>query len=452
MIVMVKADQAILSLFQRKEWLTDTECREFIESYIPDMRVSSKRIDQSFKHSQYTIVKHHDKTYVLYNTLYNSMLTMSNAEYEQYSTLVFSDLNLVGTLADHGFLIPDYTDEFEKYCHYKAAIGRWFEMPAHYTVVLTTRCNARCFYCYEDGIPFRDMTEETAKRFADLLLRSQKEIEITWFGGEPLMQSNRIDDICHILRENDVPFKSNMITNGSLLTEELICTKFPEWNVNGIQITLDGMKEEYAKRKCYLHNGENMFDKIIENIRRLLIHGIAVSVRLNIDGHNANECVNVAKYLKVCFPDDGNLDVYPAFLVGNNSLTISERQKIASTIYKLYEPSLHLLYEIPSICPCLYRQPGAFVIDADGSVLCCDRDVGKQMTKIGHVDEWQNFDQVKKSENNYSQLRHQCISCVYYPKCGGGCEADYNAGTSYDACFMHRYQTEYLLNKIMGIN
>ena len=78
-----------------------------------------------------------------------SMLTMSDTEFQQYRTLDFQELSLIEPLVDNGFLIPVYTDEFERYNYYKNGLLEFYPSFAHYTIALTTKCNARCFYCYD---------------------------------------------------------------------------------------------------------------------------------------------------------------------------------------------------------------------------------------------------------------------------------------------------------------
>lgn len=451
MIVMIKAQKGILSLFQRKEVLSYDECWNFLQSFTEEM-IQPLSVDIELKHSQYTIVKNKGKIYLLYNTLYSSMVTMSDIEFKQYKEMSFTELNLIEGLTDNGFLIPNYTDEFQYYQYYQNGLFSLYPAPSHYTVVLTTKCNARCTYCYEEGVQQFDMTEETAERFAELLINSEKDIDITWFGGEPLIKTNLIEIISRKLHKNGKDFTSSIITNGSLLTNEMIQRNFLEWNIGWVQITIDGMAEEYAKRKRYYDTSTDFFNKIIKNIDYLINNKIHVSVRLNMDSKNYEECIKVAELFKEKYPENSYLDVHPAFLVDkNNSLyNIEKRVYYSSKIYSIQHPESELLIENPKIHACFFQQPGAFVIDTDGSILCCDRDVGKQKTKISDIFSIDKFDDLVKLNNIIPETRMECESCVYYPKCGGGCRAAYYSKCEYDACFMIRYKIEFMLNKIMN--
>lgn len=452
MILMMKANRSVLWLFQRKDLMTAEECVNYLQTFNAE-KIPSIPVDIRLKHSQYTMEKHKGRTWILYNTLYNSMLTMSDREYKQYREQNFHDLDMVEVLADNGFIIPEYTDEFDRYNYYQKELYNMFPSPAHYTVVLTTKCNARCIYCYEKGVRYEDMSLQTAEKFSELLLRTEKNIDITWFGGEPLLNTKLIDIISNVLNSNNKEFTSGIITNGSLLSEEIIETRFKNWHIEWVQVTLDGMAEEYAKRKCYYNAKENNFDKIVENIDLLLANNVNVSIRLNSDAENREECMRAAAFLKERYNGNMYLTVYPAFLTGdkNNLREMNERIKYTSSVYRMYPPESELLSDNPKVNACFYQQPGAFVIDFDGIILCCDRDVGKQKTKIGTVYEIESFNDLKKPNEIIPKVREQCRSCVYYPKCGGGCRAAYSCRCEYDACFMERYKTEFLINKISGV-
>ena len=93
-----------------------------------------------------------------------------------------------------------------------------------YTILSTSDCNARCFYCYEKGRSRIHMSEETATATADYITRhsSGEKVSIHWFGGEPLYNKKAISRICSLLTESGITFKSSMISNGFLFDEETV--------------------------------------------------------------------------------------------------------------------------------------------------------------------------------------------------------------------------------------
>ena len=62
----------------------------------------------------------------------------------------------------------------------------------NYTILTTTNCNARCFYCYESNLPHINMEETTAKRLVEYMIENKESNTLRrhWFGGEPLVGIN----------------------------------------------------------------------------------------------------------------------------------------------------------------------------------------------------------------------------------------------------------------------
>lgn len=151
------------------------------------------------------------------------------------------------------------------------------------------------------------------------------------------------------------------------------------------------------------------------------------------------------------FSDFSYLIAYPAFLSGESYGMEDEqkRKSYSECIYQLYPPEHKLLTENPKVNSCYFQQNGAFVIDTDGSVLCCERDIGRQKTRITSIQDTVTLDDLKKPSHIFPRIRKQCQICAYYPKCLGGCAATYHHSCNYDACFMEKYKVEYLLNKII---
>ena len=68
------------------------------------------------------------------------------------------------------------------------------------------------------------MTPETADEVVEFIKKHHggKKIAIDWFGGEPLVGARIIKRICEKLKTEGIDFKSDMVTNGYLFTEEMI--------------------------------------------------------------------------------------------------------------------------------------------------------------------------------------------------------------------------------------
>lgn len=137
----------------------------------------------------------------------------------------------------------------------------------HYHIILTEVCNSQCRYCYEksmkefgneiDKVLKFDMntpekSEVDIKRLKEFIAKD-KEAVIIFYGGEPLLE---IEKIKHIMDHLDVPFR--MQTNGKLLD------KLPSRYLNRIGkilVSLDGDKERTDENR-----GKGTYDLVMKNI------------------------------------------------------------------------------------------------------------------------------------------------------------------------------------------
>ena len=103
-----------------------------------------------------------------------------------------------------------------------------------------------------------------------------------FFGGEPLLNLPVVyylaERLWRAARERGVEMGISIITNGLLLTEEVVDRLVP-YGLRGVKITLDGDRETHNRMRP-LRGGQGTFDRIIENIRR-----VAGRVRVAIGGN-----------------------------------------------------------------------------------------------------------------------------------------------------------------------
>lgn len=205
-------------------------------------------------------------------------------------------------LVRHGFYVPAGFDEHKLAMQIRSVAAMMQKKKPRATFLLptTTDCNARCFYCFEHGTKRIPMTPETAKDAVAYMIRvsGDEELKLTWFGGEPLYNRRAIEIICAELKKVGKPFRSVMISNGYYLDEETARTAVRDWNLDLVQITLDGTKEIYQRTKAYVERDPNAFDRVIENIRRASEAGIAIHIRLNMDARNADDLYRLTDELK----------------------------------------------------------------------------------------------------------------------------------------------------------
>ena len=137
------------------------------------------------------------------------------------------------------------------------------------SVATTMSCNLRCPYCFEEGNKSPEfMHDDVADAIVKYLVsKKSHNINITWFGGEPLMNFKVIERISNSLKKNDVRYAASIITNGTLFTRGMI-EKLDEYSIKSVQITLDGKQSQHDKKRFFV-NGKGTYAKIRRNRQTL---------------------------------------------------------------------------------------------------------------------------------------------------------------------------------------
>lgn len=407
------------------------------------------------KESAFNVYKEVKDEYLVYNTLYGGFARIDGNEYKGIRDLASGLLpeETIELLKMNGFIIDADINEREVYDKARHEIIRLQEEEgAGYTIAVTTACNARCGYCYEKGADIVYMDRQCADRTISFIKKNYNgnTISITWFGGEPLLNTEIISYICQGLSEGNIKFTSSIISNGFLFHNELINMAKDKWNLEHVQISLDGTEAEYNKIKNYKAVHVNPFKKVISNIIGLLNNEINVSIRLNISRDNAENLKELVEYIadKILF--NKYLVIYPAFVEGlgkEYSLTDEEKVhtiKMLLDIVPFYSLAWYRskLYEKPYLYACMRENPLSVVIDADGSICRCEHNIGRRKLK-NISDSISNtnsaIEKLCDVEIDY-KMNEKCKECKYYPRCLGGCMADRLDGNGY--CNIDRYVIE----------
>lgn len=264
--------------------------------------------------------------YLIRNTLSFEVTELTEQENTALSqlddapvTLDFIRDNGLEQLARSRCIVETDYDEAGKYRQVifllKTMAGRK-EGITSYTILPTTACNARCTYCYEEGIAVRSMSPDTADRLVDYICenRAGHKVSLHWFGGEPTAAAHIITRICTALSEREVPFASDMITNASLITRALAREAKEVWHLRRVQVSLDGYRTDYELRKRYLDPAGHNYDAAMRAVHYLADEGIKVDMRVNIDTENLPRIEAFLHDIKAEFPDTSNISLYLALL------------------------------------------------------------------------------------------------------------------------------------------
>ncbi|MBR4768852.1 MAG: radical SAM protein [Lachnospiraceae bacterium] len=296
----------------------------------------------------------------------------------------------------------------------------------NFTILTTTDCNARCFYCYEMGRKRVPMEEKTAHDVAAYIRRVScgKEVKLHWFGGEPLFCRQAIEIITEDLKNAGVSFRSTMTSNGYLFDEETVRKAKEEWNLSRVQITLDGTKEVYNRTKAYIYKDPDAYERVLNNIEQLSDSGITVSIRLNMNEKNAENLLELAKELGKRFSGRKNIHAYVAMIFTYTDGIRSFAGEASSRAYaiavreRLSRYGLLKAGRLPDrirLNHCMADDDQAVVIMTDGSLGKCEHYSDSEMFGSIYSDEYDD-NQIQKWKERAKPIE-ACRKCSYAPRC-----------------------------------
>lgn len=282
--------------------------------------------DRIYRLSKYAYCKSFRDRHYIKSTMTGGIYELSDEEWavvDPSADLIIqgSDIEAAG-LADlvSGCVLVYSTDD--DYSRYRFAVTAIKAMDRSsrgvktYTILPTTACNARCVYCYEQGMKVSTMSEATADKVIDFILKTKRSEEITlcWFGGEPLVAANIINRICTGLNEKGVLFKSRIITNASLFTPELLDTAVNVWHLKRAQVSVDGAKSDYEARKLFCSPKIHNYEYLLKTIGLMLEAGLEVTLRCNFDQGNIEGMYSFWEDVNNLYGESDNLRIYSAML------------------------------------------------------------------------------------------------------------------------------------------
>jgi uncharacterized protein len=155
----------------------------------------------------------------------------------------------------------------------------------HLILLPTEQCNFRCTYCYEDFSIGRMPPEvvQGVKRFLDRRIAELSLLQLSWFGGEPLLAAQVVEDIsAHAQRAagTEVRCLGDMTTNGYLLDGAMV-DRMAAVGVREFQISLDGPAETHDRTRVRA-DGRGTFQRLWDNLLAIRRGDAPVSVVLRV--------------------------------------------------------------------------------------------------------------------------------------------------------------------------
>jgi uncharacterized protein len=350
---------------------------------------------------------------------------------------------LIQSMIEGNYIVDDAVDEL-KVIKYQHLSGKFSDYSLGLTVALTLGCNFACPYCYEkskqgfiaaeaiEGIV--EMVTEAAKR--------RKSVQITWYGGEPLLAQDIIFDLSSrlikICDENKTHYSAYIVTNGYLLTDETI-SKLKEAKVTGAQITIDGPPKVHNSRRKLKGSDAGTFDTILNNVVKLKANNFNVAIRINIDKSNinsVNELLDIleANHLQDIMLNLGHVTAYTeaCMSVAESCLSIEEYADNDLKFQRLFHERGFNVDNYPFYPGikgnyCCADSQNAFVLDPEGYMYKCWNDVGDANKAVGDIKKIKQVPDQKKLMHNIDYLFwspfefEQCRACNLLPICMGGC-------------------------------
>ena len=387
------------------------------------------------KFSKYNFVTPCEDKYLIYNFVTTSFVALDADQYK-YMVADNSFGDHEETLKKAGLIVEDDFDE-DKFVEgiIKRQIDDSKDEFDGIVVLTTTACNAQCFYCYQQRLKPITMDLSTAGELTDFICRqwhnghgNKQLLTIRWFGGEPLVNATIIDEVCRRLQDAGIPFQSKMITNGSLFNAEMLSRAKVLWNLSSLQITLDGLGEDYTKIKNY-KGGNVSFEQVIANIHALLNRGVRVSIRINYSVDDIDRAKRIIDFLDGEFSDRQCLHVYCAALreIGKRAIAdfYADESPQLELLKYLHEHGFvsnidNLLPRMKAF-PCEAWSPKMYFVFPNGKIFKCQHTISdNDFAPIGSVGggtvENTSIFQIEKFERP-----QKCRSCYAFVFCRGGC-------------------------------
>ena len=335
----------------------------------------------------------------------------------------------VNILKEGGFWIENNTDEISEI---KKKRERYSNRPIYKTAIVSTYdCNYRCWYCtqkHEKAVLSKEKLELIKKHVTTYLKENDIKVYVlSWFGGEPLMEPQTIEDLSSYLlqycKEHGVRFVGSITTNAALLMHETI-EMLKRVGVNHYQITIDGSSRTHDKIK-YDDIHESTFRLTLGNIVDLLQTNLqaCVTLRINYTPKTLTDD-ELLPELNAAIPQELRhrikIDLQKVWQIDEERISmdalIGLQHGLAESGYKFFTEGV--------FAPCYVDMKHYNMLYYNGKVGKCGNNSLSELR--GHLDEdgrivWE--ERPEFMDIDILAENSPCRDCQYFPLCNGGCPA-----------------------------
>ncbi|MFA5628027.1 MAG: SPASM domain-containing protein [Thiohalomonadaceae bacterium] len=349
----------------------------------------------------------------------------------------------------------DHMDELARSMPKAKALRSPEDIPDHVIglyLFVSQQCNLRCTYCYADegeyGQPGK-MNKEVVRQTFDRFFSEGQRHQVTFFGGEPLMNLPVVNKTIELADEYrkagkaDIAF--NVVTNGTIYSKK-IETLFRD-HISDVTFSLDGPKALQDEQRPS-KSGWSSHDKISKNIERLTADTqVNWGIRSIVTSQGCDQVEEIYRHLNEFGP--GGIGLVDADVPTDHPLYMDDEayerfvEQIVAVNRKglrsfveggqpvAFEYPFYILFHFVSRTHNLYHcnaGTNLLAVTAEGDVYPCHRFVGIDEFRMGNVAdpalrESAPFQDIRKRFMHTTvDERSGCCDCWARYLCGGSCD------------------------------
>ena len=313
-------------------------------------------------------------------------------------------------------------------------------------------CNLNCSYCFASQGKYHGdralMSLEVGKRALDFLVENsgnRHNLEVDFFGGEPLMNFDMIKDLVKYAREIEKKagknFRFTLTTNGVLIDDEVI--DFANRECANVVLSLDGRKEIHDRFRVD-YQGKGSFDKIVPKFQKFVRERGDGSyyMRGTFTHANPDFLEDVKVMLDLGFRE---LSMEPVVCAAGDASELTPEDieivkeqyvKLAELMYKKRREGdpftfYHYMIDLKG-GPCIYKRISGcgsgteyMAVTPWGDLYPCHQFVGDEKYRLGSIYEGvTNLDAREEFAACNVYAKEECRDCWARLYCSGGCAAN----------------------------
>ncbi len=182
---------------------------------------------EKWKISKYNVLCEHDNQNYIVNTATGAIGEIDEKTKDNFNdhNLKYLDQNTIDISKEEGFIVPSDIDE-TKLLELNYLNSQFNDEYLGIVIAPTMQCNFACPYCFEPRIKDK-MSMQTQRALIEFiemhLKKGVKHIDVTWYGGEPLIYKDIIEkltkQISKLTLQYNARYSAYIITNGYLISD-----------------------------------------------------------------------------------------------------------------------------------------------------------------------------------------------------------------------------------------